>query len=185
MKKPMVPMLVLSLLCSAPVFAATTVTVDDERVTIDRSQTQPAVVVQEVPVVVTQRDPKDLEGEIIRVDAPESEIVVRDEDNRERKVVLKKGMIGTYKVGDYVKIHLMADLKEAKTINTVRTADISGEVVATDYPRNVIIVRDERGVDRTVIVNPALPQNVVGDHVRLYVVAESPDVREVKLIRVR
>lgn len=189
----MLPALVLSM----PAFAATTVTVDDSKVTIDRNQPSTTtvvqevipqtVVVQQVPVIVTTvQDPKDLEGEIIRVDASDSQIVLLDADNRERKVLLKQGMIGTYKVGDYVQIHLMADLKEAKTIKTVRTADIDGNVVATDYARNQIVVRDETGTDRVVILNPNMSgKNVVGDHVRLYVVSESPNVKEVKLIRVR
>lgn len=147
----------------------------------------PAVVVPITPVIVIKtEDPKDLEGEIIRVDMPESMIVVQDANNRERKVTLKQGMIDAYKVGDYVQVHLMADLKEAKTIKTVRTADLEGDVVVADLAGNQIVVRDSDPMDHVVLLNPAMNNKyVVGDHVRLYVVSDMPDVKEVRLIRVK
>ena len=174
-------------MASVPVFATTTVTVEDNsKVTVDPNA-PPAIVVQATPVVIAQtEDPRKLEGEIIRVDIPESQILVRDVDSRERRVELKQGMISGYKVGDYVQIYLMADLKEAKTIRTVRTADIDGEVVATDYTRSQIIVRDSSGADRVVILSPGMNNKYqVKDRVQLYVVAEQPDIKEVRLIRVK
>lgn len=63
---------------------------------------------------------RDLEGRIINVDHSKSTLVVHDKQGRDRRVTLKQGMINNYKVDDYVRIHLMADLKEAKTIQTVR-----------------------------------------------------------------
>src|SRR5207253_3199045 len=103
------------------------------------------------PVIVTKtEDPRELEGEIVRVDYPRSQMVIRDIDGRERKVIVKQGMINNYKVDDYVKVYLMADMKEAKSITTKRTADIEGEVVGIDYARNQIVVRDRDGADRAV-----------------------------------
>ena len=54
------------------------------------------------------------------VDSSSNMIVVHDTMGHDRRVQLKEGMISSYKVDDYVRVHLMADLKEAKTINTVR-----------------------------------------------------------------
>ena len=169
---------------SMPVLAETTVTVDDNKVTIDRNQ--PTVVVTQPVIVAETEDPRKLEGEIIRVDIPESQIVVQDINSRERKVLLKQGMINAYKVGDYVQIYLMADLKEAKTIHTVRTADLEGDVVATDYTRNQVVIHDAGGVDRVVILSPGMSGKYqVRDHVRLYVVSDYPDFHEVRVVRVK
>ena len=197
-KLTVIPMMLFSILVlSAPVFAATTVTVDDNKVTIDRNQPNTTmvvqqaapqmVVVQQVPVIVAEmQDPRKLEGEIIRVDMPKSLIVVRDINSRERKVLLKQGMISGYKVDDYVQIYLMADLKEAKTIKTIQTADLDGEVVSADYSRNLLVVRDGSGMDRVVILSPGMNNKYQAkDHVRLYVIADQPDAKEVRLIRVK
>ena len=144
------------------------------------------VVVQQVPVIVTTtEDPRKLEGEIIRVDYPGHQIVVRDINGRERKVLLKQGMISTYKVDDYVRIYLMADLKEAKTIETLTTADLDGDIASIDYTNNVIIVR-ENGRDSRVILRPELVRSYkAGDHVRLYVLSPYAEMQEARLIRVR
>jgi ribosomal protein L21E len=179
---------IAGVLISMPVFAATTVTVDDNsRVTVDQGLPE-TVVLQTQPIVVVQeaKDPQELEGEITRVDLSNGEIVVRDADNREKRVLLKEGMISNYKVGDYVQIYLRNGLNEAKTIKTQPSADLEGQVVAVDTSRSVIVVRDERGKDNTVIVNSDMNgKNKVGDRVRLYVVSDSPNVQEVRLIRVR
>ena len=198
-KLTVIPMMLISILAlSMPLFAATTVTVDDNnRVTIDQNQPHTmtmvqqvvpqTIVVQQVPVIVAEtQDPRKLEGEIIRVDMPESLIVVRDINSRERKVLLKQGMISGYKVDDYVQIYLMADLKEAKTIKTIQTADLDGEVVSADYSRNLLVVHDGSGMDRVVILSPGMNNKYqVKDHVRLYVIADQPDAKEVRLIRVK
>ena len=83
-------MLFLILPLSIPVLAATTVTVDDNKVIIDRNQPNTITVVQQAlpktivvqrPVIVTRtEDPRELEGEIIRVDYPGNQIVVQDID---------------------------------------------------------------------------------------------------------
>ena len=199
MRKPAIMIVTLFsvLFAVAPLFAATTVTVDDNKVTVDQNQPGTTTVIQqEVPqAVVTQKesaiiaaveDPRKLEGQIIRVDIPENQIVVQDVNGRERKVLLKQGMINSYKVDDYVQIYLMADFKEAKTIRTVRTADLEGDVVAADYSRNQMVVRDAGSVDHVVILSPGMSGKYqVRDHVRLYVVSDSPNVKEVKLIRVK
>src|SRR5689334_171791 len=119
MKKTVLFLSIISLTALPAVHAETTVTVNDDQVTVNRAATPTVVVQQEQPVILTTtQDPRELEGEIIRVDYPESMIVVRDANGRERKVWLKQGMINNYKVDDYVKIYLMADMKEAKTIKT-------------------------------------------------------------------
>ena len=182
---------------SMPAIADTTVTVDDNKVIINRNPAvtttvihevvPQTVVVQQVPVIVeTTEDPRALEGDIIRVESSENTIVIQDINNRERRVLLKQGMISTYKVGDYVQVYLMADLREAKKIHTVRTADLEGDILVTDYARNQMIVRDMNGVDRVVILSPGMHGTYkVKDHVRLYVVSESPNLKEVRLIRVK
>ena len=202
-KLTVIPMMLISILAlSMPVFADTTVTVNDNKVTIDRNQpntttviqqTVPQmVVVQQEPVIVTTpviitrtEDPRKLEGEIIRVNIPANQIVVRDINSRERKVLLKQGMISTYKVDDYVRIYLMADLKEAKTIETLTTADLDGEITSIDYTNNVIIVR-ENGRDSRLILRPGIAHSYkVGDHVRLYVLSPYAGMQEAQVIRVR
>ncbi len=67
-----------------------------------------------------QESNRDIEGRIINVDNSQNTISIRDADGRDRRVKLKQGMISTYKVDDYVRIHLMADLKEAKMIRTIK-----------------------------------------------------------------
>ncbi|GEM_PF-3583987 len=181
------------LLVSIPASATTTVTVDNDKVTIEQDKTASTVSAttvqtgsQTVAAQTTPRDPRELEGEIIRVDQSKNEILVRDTDNRERRILLKQGMISNYKVGDYVKIYLMADMREAKTVKTQAAADLEGEVVSTDTVASRMVVRDERGKDHVVLLSPEMNgKNQVGDHVRLYVVSDSPERQEVRLIRVR
>ena len=80
----------------------------------------------------------------------------------------------------------MEALREAKTIHTKRTADLEGDIVTTDHARSQIVVHDSDGVDRVVILNPMMSSSYkVGDHVRLYVLSDYPDVKEVRLIRVK
>jgi ribosomal protein L21E len=69
---------------------------------------------------IREESNRDLEGRIINVDSSQNTIVVRDAQSRDRRVKLKQGMISTYKVDDFVRIHLMADLKEAKMIRTIK-----------------------------------------------------------------
>ena len=150
---------------------------------------QPAPVVVVKPVVVTKvEDPRALEGEIIRVDYPDKQIVVEDIDGRERKVTLKQGMINSYKVGDYVVVYLMADLKEAKTITTKHTADLEGNIISIDETNGRMIILESNGSGKNVLVavKPGLINNYkVGDRIRLYVVSDTPDFGEVRMIRVR
>lgn len=239
----------LLLVCGAPAFAATTVTVDDDKVTVTqpntRAQTvqtasvvpvvtrqavtgdfegriadidyaQSLIIVQDasgvgraVPVkpetinsyrigdyvvihatadvalITVEENPRDFEGEIIRVDIPEGRIVVLDTNGRERKVQLKQGMIGTYKVGDYVQIRLMADLKEALTIKTLRDVrNIEGRIVSVDPSTNQIVVRDNDGEDSAVIVRQGLAHNYrTGDQVRIYLLPNRDQVQVIRVIR--
>ena len=177
---------------------ANTVKVDESKVTVQEGQNTTVVqqappvvaatpvVVQAVPVVVTEQDPRHVEGEIINVDIPENQILVRDIDNREKRIQLKQGMISNYKVGDYVEVYLMADMKEAKTIETHRIADLEGEIVTLDYTNKLLILRESSGNNRSVLIRPALiQQHKVGDRVRMYVVQAEPDPSTtVRLIRV-
>jgi hypothetical protein len=137
MHKRMMAMIALALsLVSLTAYAETTVTVDDgESVTVQQNQPGTAAAVQTVPVVQVpvvyqavpvvilkedEADPKNFEGTITNVDLPENQIRVRDTDGRDRKVLVKQGMISGFKVDDYVKVELMADMKEAKMIKVVR-----------------------------------------------------------------
>jgi hypothetical protein len=69
---------------------------------------------------IREESNRDLEGRIINVDTSQGTILVHDKEGRDRRVQLKQGMISGYKVDDYVRIHLMADLKEAKMIRTIK-----------------------------------------------------------------
>jgi predicted RNA-binding protein len=62
-----------------------------------------------------------LEGRITRVDLAANSITVHDTRGRDKKIDLKQGMVTGYKVDDYVRIHLAADLKEAKMIRTIKS----------------------------------------------------------------
>ncbi len=134
-------------------------------------------------VLTMQENPKDFEGDIIRVDMSKNQIVVLDTNGRERKVQLKQGMISTYKVDDYVRIHLMADLKEAKTIETINDVrNLEGNIVSIDTSRSQLVVRDEHGKDAVVWVRQGLVNNYgIGQHVRIYIL---PNHEEAQLIRV-
>ena len=67
-------------------------------------------------------DDPDLEGPIIKINTIKNEITVRNVGehaklkNKEKKVLVKQGMINNYKMRDYVQIRLMADHYEAKMI---------------------------------------------------------------------
>ena len=173
--------------------SATTVIVDDERATVTQPVTvidpvgsQTVVVEKDATVVTEVQDPRVLEGEIIRVDYPASTIVVRDIDGRERRVLLKQGMINNYKVDDYVVIRLRTDLREALEIMTRHAADIEGEIVEIDRPLGRLLVRYRDGSVRTFIARPSMIGNYkTGDTVRLYVVYDDPNYQEAKIIRVR
>lgn len=81
---------------------------------------QQVVLTQEVPVVILKtEDMRNFEGTIVKVDYRGNEIVVRDTTGKERRVMVKQGMIGHYKVDDRVKIELMTDMKEARMIRVV------------------------------------------------------------------
>lgn len=85
----------------------------------DFVQIHPSAGVREVTFIRAESN-RDLEGRIINVDNSQSAIVVKDAQGRDRRVKLKQGMISNYKVDDFVRIHLMADLKEAKMIRTIK-----------------------------------------------------------------
>lgn len=139
----------------------------------------------DVTVITLEENPRDFEGEIIRVDMSDSQIVVQDTNGRERRVQLKQGMIGTYKVDDYVRIRLMSDMKEAKTIETIRgVRRIDGNVVRIDYPRSQMVLRDTRGNETTVLVRQGMISNYsVGNRARVYLLADHEDVQMVRVIR--
>ncbi len=136
-------------------------------------------------VITLAENPKDFEGEIIRVDIPKNQIVVQDTTGRERKVQMKQGMIGTYKVDDYVRVHLMADLKEAKTIETVGEArNLEGRILSVDAASSRIVIRGNDGSDSTVILRQGQANNYhVGDNVRVYLLANHEQVQVIRVIR--
>ncbi len=137
-----------------------------------------------VTLITMEENPKDFEGEIIRVDMSKSQIVVQDTSGRERRGQLKQGMIGTYKVDDYVRIHLMADLKEAKTIETIRDVrNLEGNIVSVDTSRSQIVVRGADGKDSTVLLRQGQINNYrMGDHVRIYLLANHEQVQVIRII---
>lgn len=139
----------------------------------------------DLTIVTLQENPKDFEGEIIRVDMSRSQIVVQDTAGRQRRVQLKQGMIGTYKVDDYVRVHLMADLKEAKTVETVGDMhNLEGNIVNIDYPQSRMVIREANGRDTTVLVRQGMINNYrVGDHARIYLLANHEDVQLVRVVR--
>ncbi len=67
-------------------------------------------------------DEPDLEGAIVKINTIKNEITIRNDGpnakmkNKEKKVLVKQGMINNYKMYDYVQIRLMADRYEAKMI---------------------------------------------------------------------
>jgi predicted RNA-binding protein len=139
----------------------------------------------DVTLVTLEENPKDFEGEIIRVDQGKSQIMVLDTNGRERRVQLKQGMISNYKVDDYVRIHLMADLKEAKTIQTIDgMRKLEGTVSSIDYPRNQLVIRDTRGTETPVIVRQGLINGYrVGDRTRIYILPNHEDVQLIRVLR--
>ena len=166
--------------------ASTTVTVDNnEKVTVTQ---QPVVYVPVVPqpvVIVQETDPRNVEGVIFRVDMSEGQIMVQDTAGRERRIQLKQGMIGTYKVDDYVRIYLMADMKEAKTIETVRgVRHLDGNIVGINALSSQIIVRGADGKDSTVIVRQGqIDQHRMGDRIRIYLIENNEEVQVIRVIR--
>jgi hydrogenase maturation factor len=136
-----------------------------------------------VTLITMEENPKDFEGEIIRVDTAKGQIIVQDTNGRERRVQMKQGMIGTYKVDDYVRIHLMADLKEAKTIETVNVGRLDGSVVRVDPQDSRMVIRDTQGNERTVLVRQgSITTYRVGNQVRVYQLADHEDVQLVRVI---
>ena len=168
--------------------AETTVTVNNDSTTVtttEPTEVKPqAVEIAATPVIITQdRKTKEFEGEIIRVDYPENLIVVHDAEGRDRKVLVKQGMINNYKVDDYVQVALMEDMKEAKMIHIVRDLPhFEGSVVSIAPSVNQIIIRESSGNTRAVLVAPGTTAYFkAGDHVRIYAI---PDQREARFIRV-
>jgi hypothetical protein len=125
----MLMMLAVLLAVAAPSWAATTVTVDDadsSTVTVTQGPTtavvaEPVVAVSQTPVmIVKEENPREFEGEIISVDIPESQVLVHDALGRDKRVTVKQGMISGYKIGNYIKINLITDMKEAAIIRIIR-----------------------------------------------------------------
>ena len=139
----------------------------------------------DLTIITIEENPKDFEGEIIRVEMSKGQIIVQDTNGRERRVQMKQGMISTYKVDDYVRVHLMADLKEAKTIETVRDMGrLDGYIVRVDSQGSRMVIRDTHNNERTVLVRQGMITNYrVGNQVRVYQLADREDVQLVRVIR--
>lgn len=163
--------------------ATTTVTVDDNAGTVTVGQNQPGVLNATPVVIAKEENPMEFEGEIIQINYPKSQILVHDTGGRDRRVIVKQGMINNYKVDDYVQVRLMADLREAKMIHTVQDAShFEGVIVSVDPVASHIIVRDRTQTDRTVLLASGMTANFkAGDRVRIYVV---PEYKEARLIRI-
>lgn len=177
MKKLTVAVGILFLLSPVlPSAADTVVTVSSEPSTI---------VVQKAPVLlIKEDDPRRFEGEIIKVDYPKSQIVVHDTNGRDRRVIVKQGMISNYKVDDYVQVHLMADLREAKMIHIARhLSRYDGTIIQADPAVNYIIVRDTVGKERTALLVPGtVSQYRAGHRVRVYVVQDTEEARFIRVL---
>ncbi len=168
--------------------ATTTVTVEDGDSTVIVDQSQPnsvqsAVLITTPVVIAKENKSRDFEGEIIQMNYPESQILVRDLEGRDRRVIVKQGMINNYKVDDYVQVSLMADLKEAKMIRRVPNAkSFEGVIMSVDPVASQIIVQDRSRTDRTVLLASGMTAHFKsGDRVRVYIV---PEYKEARLIRI-
>ena len=191
MKRILAVAVTLSVFSVFPATAETVINVDDkDAVTVTKTEpevvtTTTAVAVKETPVVIVKEDnSKEFEGEILSVDYPESQILVRDTTGRDRRVIVKQGMINNYKVGDYVKVELMADLKEAKMIRIVKdVSHFEGTVVTIVPTANQLVVRDA-GQDRTVVVAAGMTEFFKpGDRVRIYLLTSGDEVRYIRVLR--
>lgn len=140
----------------------------------------------DVTVVTIEENPKDFEGEIIKVDISNNQILVLDINGRERRVDMKRGMINSYKVDDYVRIHLREDLKEAKTIETLKDVmRFEGNVVRVDSQGSRMVIRDTHGNEKIVLLRQGWITNYrVGNYVRVYHLTGREDVQLVRMLRV-
>lgn len=190
------------LLLSTPVWADTVVTTSSDTVTVhqqpNQNQTVTQVVVQpagtqtvvlqkQAVIVLAQRDPRELQGRIVKVDLAAKKLTVHDINGRDRRVLVwKTGMINHYRVDDYVQIYLTPDLTEAMKIRTKQGPDFEGDVVAVDMTNYVIVVRDENGSDRNAAVRPDMIREYqVGDRVGFYAVSENSNLQEAQIIRIK
>ena len=192
MKNQLMFVVLVVILMTATPSWATTVTVenaDASTVTVTQSPTPsvvttPVIAVNQTPVmIVKDENPREFEGEIINVDMPESQVLVHDTIGRDRRVTVKQGMISGYKVGDYVQVRLMADMKEAAMIRTIRDVrPLEGIIVNVDSITHGIVVRENNGTNRAILVAPGMTGNFrMGDKVRIYAIS---DTSEAKLIRI-
>jgi hypothetical protein len=108
---------VLSLFVSTMAYAATTVTVDDENVSVNPGNSHVVVTNSGTPAqVVTPAQPAvlvaqpggdyDVQGEIVSIDYPNNEIVVHDVTPSDRRIKGDPSIVATLKVGDRVKVDL-------------------------------------------------------------------------------
>ena len=80
------------------------------------------------PAFARMDDP-DLEGPIKKIMTTRNEIVVKNlltdskVKNKEKKVLVKQGMINNYKMNDYVQVRMMADNYEAKQIDVIKPSE--------------------------------------------------------------
>lgn len=71
------------------------------------------------------KDP-DLEGPVRKIDIGKNTMTIQNVltdskvKNKEKKVYVKQGMIGQFKMGDYVQVRMMADNVEAKMIEKTK-----------------------------------------------------------------
>ena len=177
-------------------WASTTVTIDGSRVIVTPEPTRQVIEIQprgsqtvfiqkEYTVTSAVVDPAWLEGQVTKVDVTAYQVTVRDIDGRERRINLKQGMINNQKVGDYVRIQLTPDLKDAMMVRVQTDADIEGEVVRIDRNLNQVVLRQRNGAERVIVLRSTMLDNYkVGDTLRLYVVSDYSDVTEVNVIRV-
>ncbi len=159
-----------------PAAVVTTTTTTDPAIpagVYTTTTTERTVVIKETPVVVVREDnPREFEGEVISVSYKPDRLQIRDATGRDRRVDVKPGMINNYKRGDYVRVQMMVDNREAKMINVIKNVSLlDGRVIGLDPAGNQIIVRDASANDRTVVVAPGMANNFrTGERVRIYLI---------------
>ncbi len=135
-------------------------------------------------VVVSESDSREFEGEIISVDYPGNQIMVREPNGRERRVDIKQGMISNLKVNDYVEVQLMMDNKEAKMVKKVKEARlIEGTIIVLNTDAQQLVLQDANGQSHTVLMTPGnINQFRTGEHVRVYAISNDRPVRYIRVI---
>lgn len=174
-------LLVLSLLLSSgSVYAATTVTVDDNS-TVQVNTGQPQAVGAHEVAITHVDSAADFEGEIERIDRSTRVMDVIDTEGRTRQVLVRQDALEVYRTGDFVRIHPIAGEREVVFVREESNRDLEGRIINVDNSQSTITVKDAQGRDRRVKLKQGMISNYkVDDFVRIHLMA---DLKEAKMIR--